>query len=187
MFKKTLIALSALLASTAFAANYGSPSLIVGAAGYSFGTTALPVSGEDFTDTFEFQLGSGSGTQARFEATFYDLSVTENDISYGTLSLPNITFTLNGVAKNSLAAAVIPGSTGTALAAASFTGLTVGTAYTLTVEGKGVGDNATTGSYYLGNSYNITVAAVPEPESYAMLLAGLGLMGAIARRRKNNA
>lgn len=29
-----------------------------------------------------------------------------------------------------------------------------------------------------------TVAAVPEPESYAMLLAGLGLMGAIARRRK---
>lgn len=28
------------------------------------------------------------------------------------------------------------------------------------------------------------VAAVPEPESYAMLLAGLGLMGAIAKRRK---
>ena len=29
-----------------------------------------------------------------------------------------------------------------------------------------------------------TVAAVPEPETYAMLLAGLGLMGTIARRRK---
>ena len=28
------------------------------------------------------------------------------------------------------------------------------------------------------------VAAVPEPETYAMMLAGLGLMGAIARRRK---
>jgi hypothetical protein len=29
-----------------------------------------------------------------------------------------------------------------------------------------------------------TIAAVPEPETYAMLLAGLGLMGAIAKRRK---
>lgn len=28
-------------------------------------------------------------------------------------------------------------------------------------------------------------APVPEPETYAMLLAGLGLMGAIARRRKS--
>jgi len=29
-----------------------------------------------------------------------------------------------------------------------------------------------------------TVSAVPEPETYAMMLAGLGLMGTIARRRK---
>jgi hypothetical protein len=31
---------------------------------------------------------------------------------------------------------------------------------------------------------DVAVAAVPEPETYAMLLAGLGMMGAIARRRK---
>lgn len=30
------------------------------------------------------------------------------------------------------------------------------------------------------------VSAVPEPETFAMLLVGLGLMGAIARRRKAN-
>ncbi len=30
----------------------------------------------------------------------------------------------------------------------------------------------------------LSVSAVPEPETYAMLLAGLGLMGAVARRRK---
>ncbi|MDR3323361.1 MAG: PEPxxWA-CTERM sorting domain-containing protein, partial [Zoogloeaceae bacterium] len=34
--------------------------------------------------------------------------------------------------------------------------------------------------------YNSNPApAVPEPETYAMLLAGLGLVGLIARRRRN--
>ncbi len=40
----------------------------------------------------------------------------------------------------------------------------------------GIGDNA------VGFA-----AAVPEPETYAMLLAGLGLMGTIARRRAKKA
>jgi hypothetical protein len=32
---------------------------------------------------------------------------------------------------------------------------------------------------------NVSVAAVPEPATYGMLLAGLGLVGAAARRRRN--
>lgn len=45
--------------------------------------------------------------------------------------------------------------------------------------GQSIGDEA-----WRLNSASIT-AAVPEPESYAMFLAGLGLMGAVARRRKS--
>lgn len=33
--------------------------------------------------------------------------------------------------------------------------------------------------------FNLSVTAVPEPETYAMLLAGLGVVGVIARRRRN--
>ncbi len=40
--------------------------------------------------------------------------------------------------------------------------------------------NGTAGAIYAG-----AAAAVPEPETYAMLLAGLGLMGAVVRRRSN--
>lgn len=34
---------------------------------------------------------------------------------------------------------------------------------------------------------NVSVTAVPEPETYAMLLAGLGLMGAVVRRKSKAA
>ncbi|MDQ3186035.1 MAG: PEP-CTERM sorting domain-containing protein [Pseudomonadota bacterium] len=36
-------------------------------------------------------------------------------------------------------------------------------------------------------SINATVTAVPEPETYSMLLVGLGMMAFIARRRKQGA
>jgi hypothetical protein len=39
---------------------------------------------------------------------------------------------------------------------------------------------------FSGNiSYDTVSQPVPEPETYAMLMAGLGLLGAVARRRKN--
>lgn len=38
---------------------------------------------------------------------------------------------------------------------------------------------------YAKVTYTYETAPVPEPETYAMLLAGLGLVGAIARRRKS--
>ena len=57
----------------------------------------------------------------------------------------------------------------------------------------GNGDNTIGLGYKFGNmannqqiaiGYDYTVAAVPEPATYGMLLAGLGAIGALARRRK---
>lgn len=49
----------------------------------------------------------------------------------------------------------------------------------------GATDQAVTARIYLGDTgeYRLQVAVVPEPETYAMLLAGLGLIGFAARRR----
>lgn len=56
--------------------------------------------------------------------------------------------------------------------------LTPGTNYALRVTGTFVPwSGASNGAYH------VAVTAVPEPETFAMLLAGLGLVGFIARRR----
>jgi hypothetical protein len=48
------------------------------------------------------------------------------------------------------------------------------------------GENLVVSTYQQGGEWrlNLSVAAIPEPETYAMFLAGLGMMGAVARRRK---
>lgn len=53
--------------------------------------------------------------------------------------------------------------------------------YYLLVTGSVLSDAAIS---YAGT---LTVSAVPEPETYGMLLAGLGLVGYMARRRRNKA
>lgn len=56
--------------------------------------------------------------------------------------------------------------------------------YSVFVGGNDFANYGSTNKF--GLDATLAVAAVPEPESYAMLLAGLGLIGAIARRRKGN-
>lgn len=57
--------------------------------------------------------------------------------------------------------------------------------YTLVVDGTALNNGSFTGSIAV-SSTPITppLAPVPEPESYAMMLAGLGAIGLLARRRR---
>ena len=59
------------------------------------------------------------------------------------------------------------------------TGLQTGSYY-LQVDGKVIGNGG--GSY--GSDLTVSISAVPEPETYGMLLAGMGLLGLVARRKK---
>lgn len=57
--------------------------------------------------------------------------------------------------------------------------------YTLVITGTSIGAAAYTGIVAL-TEIPRTLPPVPEPETYAMLLAGLGMLGFIARRRQKN-
>jgi hypothetical protein len=82
------------------------------------------------------------------------------------------------------------GATDTLIGNYTFDGTTGSTWHTMA--------NLTAGDYYykitgnatgsLGGFYSITstVTPVPEPETYAMLLAGLGVVGSLYRRRKSS-
>ncbi|MEP6879290.1 MAG: PEP-CTERM sorting domain-containing protein, partial [Nitrosospira sp.] len=49
---------------------------------------------------------------------------------------------------------------------------------------KGFGSSVHFDVLYHQHDVTLAVTAVPEPEQYLMLLAGMGLMGAVARRRR---
>jgi len=50
----------------------------------------------------------------------------------------------------------------------------------------GYGRIGTMSGYPVSQSITLAAAPVPEPETYAMLMAGLGLMGFVARKRRKN-
>ena len=61
-------------------------------------------------------------------------------------------------------------------AASPITSLTFDTTAGVALNPRGIAQDLSHANLYIG--------VVPEPESYAMMLAGLGLMGFVARRRK---
>ena len=127
------------------------------------------------------QFGSGGSngqvTPGTFDYTYiFNLSsaTTFTTLVTGNWGITGLTGTISGANSGSL----------NLVAGGSFPHLTLGygalsgdSAYTLHFTGAAADGN---GGFQVALT---SVAAVPEPETYAMLLAGLGVIGAVARRR----
>ena len=134
----------------------------------------LPLSGA-FSDTFSFILATGTLDVVGVTSYWDTVAPVEVDFSLSQL----VGGTATGTPTTVVANATLDLTNHQARYHYTFTGLTALDNYALTVSGDAT---------HLGSQYALQmVAAVPEPESYAMLLAGLGLVGAMVRRRKSTA
>ena len=135
------------------------------------GFNAVPSPLGDFTDVFTFTPDATFGSTA--QAFLANLSVTGSDAASINFSNAN----LNGIALTGFGGPTVFGyAQGQILAPTNilFNGPLV-----LTVMGNTKG-----GSY--GGTFNLNLAPVPEPETYSMMLAGLGILAFLARRRKQS-
>jgi len=163
MYKKMLcgLALAAVASSSLALPNLGTVNYI----GVS-STGTVPYAGA-FEDQYSFTLGSGNSVQIGLNTFFWGDTLGD---------IPELSFELVGIGKIFPVASV---DTESVLSASvTFSGLTVGETYSLMF----AGDEAIN----IGPDYSLHVVAnqVSEPASLSMLLGALGLMGAMAQRRK---
>jgi hypothetical protein len=131
------------------------------------------------------QVGAGSFSDLVWFSipTPSDLSSTTvaNNLTLGSTQVLNINGGQVSLYKEA-------GATDTLLASYSFDGTTGSTSHTVADLGAGQYYYQITGtaSGNYGGFYSLTstVSPVPEPETYALLLAGLGVVGSLYRRRK---
>lgn len=131
-----------------------------------------------FTDKYEFTL-SGSYDSAASVTSSFLKSGTIKDLLITNFSLVQYDPVTNAILNTYAGVNTTTGVTDNWELTAS--GLTAGSYY-IEVDGKVVGNGG--GSY--GSDLTIAVSAVPEPATYGMMAAGLGLMGFVARRKKAN-
>ncbi|TFW22920.1 FxDxF family PEP-CTERM protein [Duganella callida] len=155
--------IKALVAGLLAAASFGASAA---------GTISAPITTTDFTNVL---VGTIHITSAS-DLTGSVWSALGLQTPGGILSLDSVTFT----------SATIAGLTDLDSSANGFKFANVAAGYyDIWASGHLNGDGQYSGLAVLGSTY--TVTAVPEPETYGMLLGGLAVMGAIARRKAKKA
>ena len=163
-----------------------SPSLASIVSGdYTFSSTSYSA----IVNGLALPYGASNGTNMLVFSNNGVLTVTRTDSNLFALSSLDVGGWL-GLPQNTTAQLSITGHTQSgdrtifsALSSTSFAQVTTSALFTnltsLTLKTTGY-----TGGAYFAAIDNLALAPVPDPETYAMMLAGLGLLGFLGRRRK---
>jgi len=128
-------------------------------------------------DTFTFSLGSGTlSNKGALNASIFG-NVAAGMLNFTFADLFTGTSVGNGQNLGDFTSYAVLGS----FSGAVFTPFTLGGAYDLIL---GFNDGLRVDADYDDMVVGLKVVAIPEPETYALLLAGLGAVGFIARRRQ---
>ncbi len=162
-----LMALSS--AAQAFSFNFG---LLVGTETSPLVTVGAGVTG---VDTFFFQLSAPSNVGAGATNVLIGANPIFVFPAFGATLYDDVT---NGLLGTFSSSATVTAQN------LSLSGLLGSGSYRVDVAGTG---GLAGGAYLVSLSNNgAPVTPIPEPESYALFLAGLGLIGTIARRRRKS-
>jgi|SoiMethySBSTD1v2_1073268.scaffolds.fasta_scaffold345927_2 hypothetical protein len=174
-----LTAVAAMLAGASVGANAATTNL--GTVSFTESTTFSGVvqgSGTSINDIFTFNLEQGNTASGYSVISVFSPEEKWN-VELSTITLRSNADGIVGNADDHLLASAIWNQGNNSKEALSFS-------YGLPINGPAyIQITGVTGSDGSIGVYSGAIAAIPEPETYAMVLAGLGLMGAVVRRRSN--
>ena len=131
------------------------------------------------TDTFTFTLSSGTLSNKGALNASISGPVAAGALNFTFADMFQGTAIGNGQNLGDFTSYAVLGS----FAGSVFTPFTLGGAYDLIL---GFNDGLRVDSDYDDIVVGLKVAAIPEPETYALLMAGLGAVGFVARRRRKS-
>lgn len=141
----------------------------------------------NFTDSYTFSIDAGlvgdlsAGVKSKYSFSFANIVLAGVDLTGFTLTGPVL---VNGTATTTSYDLNWFSLEKNDTFSLSVHDLVAGQ-YALKVSGSAALTSGIFPAKYSG-TVSLVTTPVPEPDSYAMLLAGLGLMGVVARRKRNN-